>query len=119
MRALPLLAVALLVVAACSKNDTNSAGQASQDFTNTGKDLAGVAHQAATSPDWKKARADLRRLGHDLGVEARKAGAEANNDAKQASDDTKRESHKLAADTHRSAAHRRAHEAHRRSEDSG
>ena len=121
MRALILIAAGL-ALAACSRD---SGDQTKRDLSASGKDLAGVAHQVASSPDWAKAREDLKRLGHDVGQEARKGAHEADVEAHKGAAQAKVETHKAAADA-RSGAHKLAangrhatHEAHRRADRNG
>ena len=84
----------------CSRGEGD---QTRNDLASSGKDLAGVAHEAAKSPEWAQTRPDLRRLGHDIGRATREGAAEAKVKAKQTSEDAKRETHKLATDARRAA----------------
>jgi hypothetical protein len=106
-----LIALALAATAACSKPERD---QTHKDLSASGEDLKGVAHQVATSPDWAKARADLRKLGHDIGAATRKGGAQAKVETGKAAADAKTSAHKLAQDTRHAT-----HEAHRKADSSG
>ena len=93
---IPIIAAALaFALGACSQHGGQSVAAEAKD---TGNALGATAQDLAHDRNLKRAEADLKRIGHDLGSQARSSGADMRAAGNDLAASAKRAAHDIKGD---------------------